>query len=77
MSKWMITFENDRGETADEVFECEEKPDNEHAAKLLKSRLLPVPAELDLNDLEGRTADASVKDLKSLYSITILGITPV
>jgi hypothetical protein len=77
MQKWKITFVDDHGETVDEVFECDECPDNEHAAKLIKARLLPVAAELDLNDLEGRTADASVKNLKAQNSIEILGITPV
>ena len=77
MQKWKITFVDDHGETVEEVFECDECPDNEHAAKLIKARLLPVAAELDLNDLEGRTADASVKSLKTQNSIEILGITPV
>ncbi|MBV7552328.1 hypothetical protein KW841_08220 [Pseudomonas sp. PDM28] len=77
MQKWKITFVDDHGETTDEVFECTERPDNERAAKLIKERLLPVAAELDLNDLEGRTADASVKELKSQNSIEILGITPI
>ena len=77
MQKWKITVVDDHGETVDEVFECDECPDNEHAAKLIKARLLPVAAELDLNDLEGRTADASVKSLKTQNSIQILGITPI
>ena len=77
MQKWKITFVDDHGETVNEVFECDECPDNERAAKLIKERLLPVAAELDLNDLEGRTADASVKELKSQNSIEILGITPI
>jgi hypothetical protein len=77
MQKWKITFVDDHGETVDEVFECDECPDNEHAAKLLKERLLPVASELDLNDLEGRTVDATVKNLKTQNSIQILGITPV
>jgi len=77
MQKWKITFVDDHGETVEEVFECDECPDNEHAAKLIKARLLPVAAELDLNDLEGRTADASVKSLKTQNSIEILGITPI
>lgn len=77
MQKWKITFVDDHGETVDEVFECVECPDKEEAAKLIKARLLPVVAELDMNDLEGRTADASVKSLKAQNSIQILGITPV
>lgn len=77
MQKWKITFVDDHGVTVEEVFECDECPDNERAARLIKARLLPVAAELDLNDLEGRTADASVKELKFQNSIQILGITSV
>lgn len=77
MQKWKVTFMDDHGETINEVFECPERPDYERAARLIKARLLPVAAELDLNDLEGRTSDASVKELKSQNSIQILGITPV
>jgi hypothetical protein len=44
---------------------------------LIKARLLPVAAELDLNDLEGRTADAGVKSLKTQNSIEIRSITPI
>ena len=77
MQKWKITFVDDHGETVDEVFECDHSPDNEQAAKLLKERLFPVAAELDLNDLEGRTNDATVKSLQTQNSIKILGVTPV
>ncbi len=77
MQKWKVTFVDDHGESVEEVFECEECPDNEHAAKLIKGRFLPVAAELDLNDLEGRTPDAAVKSLKAQNSIEILSITPV
>ena len=77
MQKWKITFVDDHGETIDEVFECDECPDNEQAAKLIKARLLPVAAELDLNDLEGRTSDAGVKNLKTQNSIEIRSITPI
>ncbi|WP_433736454.1 hypothetical protein [Pseudomonas putida] len=77
MSKWKVTFVDDHGETIDELFECEQCPSHEQAAKLIKERFLPVAAKLDLNDLEGRTADATVKSLKAQYSIQILGITPI
>jgi len=77
MQKWRVTFVDDHGETINEVFECTERPDYERAAKLIKARLLPVAAELDLNDLEGRTVDACVKELKFQNSIQILGITPI
>lgn len=77
MQKWKVTFVDDHGEVVDEVFECEECPDHEQAARLVKERFLPVAAELDLNDLEGRTTDAGVKSLKTQNSIEIRSITPV
>ncbi|MCF4997718.1 hypothetical protein GIW70_07845 [Pseudomonas syringae] len=77
MQKWKVTFVDDHGETDNEVFEREECPNHEQAAKLVKERLLPVAAELDLNDLEGRTTDAGVKNLKTQNSIEILSITPI
>ncbi|MCP1444308.1 hypothetical protein J3D54_003440 [Pseudomonas sp. GGS8] len=77
MQKWKITFVDDHGETVDELFECEECPNSEQAAKLIRARRLPVAAALDLNDLEGRTDDPTVKSLKSQYSIEILSITPI
>jgi hypothetical protein len=77
MQKWKITFVDDHGETVDELFECEECPNNEQAAKLIRARCLPVAAELDLNDLEGRTDDPTVKSLKSQNSIEIISITPI
>ncbi|KAB0506401.1 MULTISPECIES: hypothetical protein [Pseudomonas] len=77
MQKWKITFVDDHGETVDELFECEECPNSEQAAKLIRARCLPVAAELDLNDLEGRTDDPTVKSLKSQNSIEIISITPI
>jgi hypothetical protein len=74
MQKWKVTFVDDHGETSDEVFECDDCPDNDEAARLIKARLLPVAAELDLNDLEGRTSDADVKNLKTQNSIEIRSI---
>lgn len=43
----------------------------------IREKLLPVPAQLDLNDLEGRTEDPTVKNLKSQHSIEIISITPI
>ena len=77
MQKWKITFVDDHGEQVDELFEGEECPDHEQAAKLIRARRLPVAAELDLNDLDGRTDDPTVKSLKSQNSIEIRSITPV
>ncbi|MDI3273779.1 hypothetical protein ACYZT3_09975 [Pseudomonas sp. MDT1-16] len=77
MQKWKVTFVDDHGEQVDEVFESDECPNNEQAAKLIRARRLPVAAELDLNDLEGRADDPTVKSLKTQNSIEILSITPV
>ena len=77
MQKWQITFVDDHGVQRNEQFDCEQQPDMEKAAKLIRDKLLPVPAELDLNDLEGRTAEPTVKSLKSQNSIQILDITPI
>jgi hypothetical protein len=77
MQKWKVTFVDDHGEKVDEVFESDECPNNEQAAKLIRARRLPVAAELDLNDLEGRTEDPTVKSLKAQNSIQILSITPI
>jgi hypothetical protein len=77
MQKWKVTFVDDHGEIVDEVFERAECPSDDEAARLIKARLLPVAAELDLNDLEGRTADAGVKSLKTQNSIEIRSITPI
>ncbi|MBK5400187.1 hypothetical protein JFU47_26250 [Pseudomonas sp. TH39(2020)] len=77
MQKWKVTFVDDHGEQVDEVFESEECPNNEQAAKLIRARRLPVAAELDLNDLEGRADDPTVKSLKTQNSIEILSITPI
>jgi hypothetical protein len=77
MQKWKVTFVDDHGEIVDEVFERAECPSDDEAARLIKERLLPVAAELDLNDLEGRTPDAGAKSLKTQNSIEIRSITPI
>ena len=77
MQKWEITFVDDHGETLAEQFDYEQEPTMEQAAQWIRERLLPVPAQLDLNDLEGRTQDPTVKNLKSQHSIEIVSITPI
>ncbi|SEM69821.1 hypothetical protein SAMN04487857_104108 [Pseudomonas sp. ok272] len=74
MPKWGITFVDEHGVQTVEYVDCEQKPDLEKAAQLIRAKLLPVPAELDLNDLEGRTNDPTLKSLKDQNSIQILGI---
>jgi hypothetical protein len=76
MQTWQITFVDDHGETSVEQFSCEQKPSLEDAAHLIRSKLVPVAAELDLNDLEGRQPEPTVKILKDQNSIQILDISP-
>lgn len=77
MQKWEITFVDDHGETVTEQFDHDQEPTMEQAAQLIRDRLFPVPAQLDLNDLEGRTQDPTVKNLKSQHSIEISRISPI
>jgi hypothetical protein len=51
MQTWQITFVDDHGQSV-EQFACEQMPSLEDAAHD-RNKLLPVAAELDLNDLEG------------------------
>jgi hypothetical protein len=76
MQTWNITFVDDHGETSVEQFTCNEKPSLEEAAHMIRNKLLPVAAELDLNDLEGRQSEPTVKILKDQNSIQILDILP-
>ncbi|BBP75667.1 hypothetical protein CCU68_29290 [Pseudomonas gingeri NCPPB 3146 = LMG 5327] len=76
MKMWEVTFVDDHGVQTVEHFDCEREPSMEEAAQLIRAKLLPVPAELDLNDLEGRRADPTVKSLKDQNSIQILHIAP-
>jgi len=77
MQKWEITFVDDHGEAIAEQFDYEQEPTMEQAAQLIRERLLPVPAKLDLNDLEGRTEEPTLKNLKSQHAIEIISITPI
>jgi hypothetical protein len=77
MQTWKITFVDDHGVQSVEQFVCNQKPSLEDAAHMIRAKLLPVAAELDLNDLEGRTDEPTVKSLKTQNSIQILSITPV
>ncbi|MCR4541042.1 hypothetical protein NUV89_21875 [Pseudomonas sp. 18.1.10] len=76
MQTWKITFVDDHGETSEEQFACTEKPSLEDAAQMIRNKLVPVAAELDLNDLEGRKPEPTVKILKDQNSIQILDISP-
>ncbi|AZC23590.1 MULTISPECIES: hypothetical protein [Pseudomonas] len=77
MQKWQVAFVDDHGVQSVEYFDCEQQPTLERAAQLVRAKLLPISAELDLNDLEGRTETPTLKSLKEQNSIQILSITPI
>ncbi|NWA86117.1 MULTISPECIES: hypothetical protein [Pseudomonas] len=76
MQTWQITFVDDHGVQSVEQFTCDHKPSLEDAAHMIRNKLVPVAAELDLNDLEGRKPEPTVKILKDQNSIQILDISP-
>ena len=75
MQTWQITFVDDHGVQSVEQFACDHKPSLEDAAHMIRAKLVPVAAELDLNDLEDRVAEPTVKILKDQNSIQILDIS--
>ncbi|SDT42184.1 hypothetical protein SAMN05216598_5622 [Pseudomonas asplenii] len=76
MRMWAVTFVDDHGVQRVERFDYEQQPSMEQAAQWIRARLLPVTAELDLNDLDGRMAEPTLKSLKEQNSIQILRIAP-
>ncbi|WP_262387739.1 hypothetical protein [Pseudomonas gessardii] len=76
MQNWQVTFVDDHGVQSVEQFAFEQKPSLEDAAQMIRAKLLPIPAKLDLNDLDGRIAEPTVKSLKDQNSIQILDISP-
>lgn len=76
MQTWQITFVDDHGVKTVEQFACAQKPSLEDAAHMIRNKLVPIAAELDLNDLEGRKPEPTVKILKDQNSIQILDISP-
>ncbi|KAF0863774.1 hypothetical protein [Pseudomonas sp. LD120] len=77
MQKWQVTFVDDHGVQSVELFDCDEPPTMERAAQWVRAKLLPISAELDLNDLDGRTEAPTLRSLREQNSIQILSITPI
>jgi hypothetical protein len=74
MKVWTISFLDKDGVQQTLDLEAEQCPSHEEAAQRLRPHLFPVTSELDLNDLEGRTDDATVKTLKDQNSVEIISI---
>lgn len=75
MKKWIISYQDKEGVKQQLDFQAERRPSEEDAARHLRSLLVPVTNDLDLNDLEGRTEDPTVKSLEDQNSVKILSIT--
>ena len=77
MKEWKISFVNKDGVLDSLKVELPNCPSIEDAAKLVRSRLYPVAAELDPHDFENRAASPITKNLKEQNSVEITAITEV
>ena len=75
MKHWTISFLDQDGVQKTRDLESEQRPSEEEAASLLRLILFPVADKLDMNDLEGRTAEPTVKSLKDQNAVEIISIT--
>jgi hypothetical protein len=77
MKQWTISYLDKDGVQQSLDMESEQRPSEEEAARRLRPHLFPVADALDLNDLEGRTAEPTAKSLKDQNSVEILSIKEV
>ncbi|KPW80015.1 hypothetical protein ALQ33_00173 [Pseudomonas syringae pv. philadelphi] len=75
MKQWAILYLDKDGVQQRHVAAFEQRPSEEEVAQLLRKDLYPMTDELDLNDLEGRTEEPTVKTLKDHNSVEIISIT--
>ncbi|WP_110947707.1 hypothetical protein [Pseudomonas bohemica] len=74
MKVWTISFQDKDGVQQTHNLESDQRPSDEEAAQRLRHALFPVTEDLDLNDLDGRTADPTVKTLKEQNAVQIISI---
>lgn len=74
MKVWTISFLDKEGVQQSLDLELEHRPSEEEAAQCLRPRLFPVTNDLDLNDLDGRTQEPTVKTLKEQNAVQIISI---
>lgn len=74
MKQWTIAYLDKDGVQQSLDLDSELRPSEEEVARRLRPILFPVADELDMNDLEGRTAEPTVKSLKDQNSVEILSI---
>jgi hypothetical protein len=77
MKQWAISYLDKDGVQQRVDIDFQDRPSEEEVARLLRKDLFPVTDELNLNDLEGRTDEPTVKTLKDQNSVQIISITEV
>ena len=77
MKQWAISYLDKDGVQQRVDIDFQDRPSEEEVARLLRKDLFPVTGELNLNDLEGRTHEPTVKTLKDQNSVQIISITEV
>ena len=74
MKVWTISFQDKDGVQQTHSLEADQRPSDEEAAQRLRHLLFPVTEDLDLNDLEGRTQEPTVRTLKEQNAVQIISI---
>jgi len=74
MKVWTISFLDKEGVQKTLDLESDHRPSDEEAAQRLRPHLFPVTHDLDLNDLDGRTDEPTVKTLKEQNAVQIISI---
>lgn len=75
MKQWIISYLDKDGVQQQLDFQAETRPSEEEVARRLRPLLFPVTSDLDLNDLDGRADDPTVKSLKDQNSVEIISIS--
>lgn len=77
MKEWEVTFVDQNGVQNSLLYNGEQCPSDEEAARLIRSHLFPVIDELDLNDFQDRSPSPTVRWLKEQSGVSITSISPL
>ena len=75
MKQWTISYLDKDGVQQSHVMESDLRPSEEEVARHLKQLLVPTADKLDLNDLDGRTAEPTVRSLKEQNAVEIISVS--
>lgn len=76
MKEWEVIFADQKGEPTSLLISSEQRPSEEEAARVIRSRLFPLLDELDLNDFQDRTHSPTARWLKEQNGVSISSISP-